>query len=131
MRTALTIFVLTALVTAQAPQEKLPTTPSGEPIYKLAPGNGIRPPRAIYTPEPDFSERARKKQIQGTVKISGYVGTDGKFHNAKVLQSVEKGLDDNALAVVQRWKFTPCTRDGQPVNCSTAVEISYNLYQNR
>jgi TonB family protein len=89
--------------------------------------DGIVMPKPIYIPEPDFSDHARKKKIQGTVKLAGYVGTDGAFHDVHITQPLEKSLDDNALAATERWKFHPCTKDGRPVNCHLEVEIGFHL----
>src|SRR3954469_1277158 len=38
-------------------------------------------PKAIYTPDPDYSEEARKAQLQGTVRLGFTVGKDGSVHN--------------------------------------------------
>lgn len=122
MRTLVLLYFLAmpSFVIAQQPS-------APEKIYPI--GNGVTPPKPLYTPQPEFTKKARKKKIQGTVIVEGYVGTDGKFHNGKVVRPVEKGLDANALAAVNRWTFFPCTKEGQAVNCTMKVEVSYNLYQ--
>lgn len=118
---------LALILSAQPPQATLQTS-SGEPIYKIAAGNGVKPAKPLYTPEPEYSEKARKKRIQGVVTLEGYVAPDGRYHDAKVVVSLEKGLDENALAAVKTWRFSPCTKDDKPVNCSMKVEISYHLF---
>ena len=100
--------------------------PSPQIIYRIE--DGVTGPRPLFTPEPEYPDRARKKKIQGDVVISGYVGADGAFHDPVVTQSVEKSLDANAVAAVRRWKFDPCTKDGHPVNCEMKVEVGFHLY---
>lgn len=91
-------------------------------------GDGVSTPRAIYTPEPEFSEEARKAKYQGVVVLSGIIGVDGRVHNARVVRSLGMGLDEKALEVVKLWKFDPGKKDGRPVAVEMGLEISFNLY---
>jgi TonB family protein len=50
-------------------------------------------------------------QARKNIVVAGYVGTDGKFHAAKVKQSIgDATLDAKALNAVKTWKFRPCTK---------------------
>ena len=91
-------------------------------------GNGVSAPTPIYTPQPEFSEEARKAKYQGVVVLSGIIGVDGKVHNPRVVRSLGMGLDEKALAAVKLWKFDPGKKDGQPVAVEMGLEISFNLY---
>lgn len=96
-------------------------------IYKAG-DVGTTRPVAVFSPEPDFTNRARKKKIQGTVRMSVIIGKDGKVQDVKLEHSVDPGLDANAIKAVKNWKFTPCQKDDQPVRCRTSVEVSYLLF---
>jgi periplasmic protein TonB len=91
-------------------------------------GNGVTAPRPIDTPEPEFSEEARKAKYQGVVVLSGVIGVDGRVHNGHVIRSLGMGLDEKALDIVKLWKFDPGKRDGRPVAVEMQLEISFNLY---
>lgn len=91
-------------------------------------GDGVSAPKAIYTPEPEFSEEARKAKYQGVVVLSGIIGVDGRVHNPRVVRSLGMGLDEKALEVVKLWKFDPGKKDGRPVAVEMGLEISFNLY---
>jgi len=91
-------------------------------------GNGVSAPVAIYTPQPEFSEEARKAKYQGVVVLSGIIGVDGRVHNPRVVRSLGMGLDEKALAAVKLWKFDPGKKDGHPVAVEMGLEISFNLY---
>ena len=86
-------------------------------------------PRPLKTPEPEYSESARKKKIQGTVTLSIIVGGDGHTHDVKVVDSLEPSLDSQAVDAVKHWRFAPCTKDGKPVACQMKVEVAYHLYE--
>ncbi|MGE5322575.1 MAG: energy transducer TonB [Actinomycetota bacterium] len=91
-------------------------------------GNGVSAPRPVYTPEPEFTEEARKAKYQGVVVLSAVVGVDGRVHDARVVRSLGMGLDERALQVVKLWKFDPGKKDGRPVPVQMGLEISFNLY---
>jgi periplasmic protein TonB len=91
-------------------------------------GGGVSPPRAIYQPEPEFSEEARKAKYQGVCTLGLIVGTDGRPTNIRVLSSLGMGLDEKAIEAVKNWKFEPAMKDGHPVRVEIAVEVDFHLY---
>ena len=100
---------------------------SGEPIYHLG-DQDTKPPRATYTPEPDFSERARKAKFQGTVGLTIVVDKTGNVARVRLDKALGYGLDENAMERVSVWRFTPATHKGQPAAVEISTEISFNLY---
>ena len=98
----------------------------GSPIYM--PTCGISPPRVVYQEEPEYSDKARKKKIQGTVELSAVVGADGNVHDVKIEHSAEASLDRQAVAALKKWKFKPATKDGEPVAVKLHTEMSFRLY---
>lgn len=91
-------------------------------------GEGVSAPRVIYSPDPEFSEEARKAKFQGTVVLSLIVGPDGKPHDVRVHRSLGMGLDEKALEAIQRWKFEPGRKDGIAVAVVVNVEVNFHLY---
>jgi len=99
---------------------------TGGGVYR--PGRGVTPPRPIYSPEPEFSEEARKAKYQGTCTLMIVVDTDGKPTNLRVVSSLGMGLDEKALETVRTWRFEPGQKDGHPVKVEMAVEVDFHLY---
>jgi TonB family protein len=91
-------------------------------------GGGVSPPRAIYAPEPEFSEEARKAKYQGVCTLGLVVGVDGRPTNIRVLSSLGMGLDEKAIEAVRNWKFEPAMKDGHPVPVEIALEVDFHLY---
>jgi protein TonB len=92
------------------------------------PGAGVTAPRAIYEPEPEYSEEARKIKQQGMVVLSVVVDQQGRPRNIHIARSLGLGLDEKAIEAVKKWKFTPGTKDGIPVAVQVNVEVSFRLY---
>ena len=91
-------------------------------------GGGVSAPRAIYQPEPEFSEEARKAKYQGVCTLSLIVGADGRPSNIRVASSLGMGLDEKAIEAVKSWRFEPAMKDGHPVAVQIAVEVDFHLY---
>ncbi len=98
----------------------------GGGIYRV--GGGVSAPRALYAPDPEYSEEARKAKYQGTVVLWVIVGPDGRPHDIRVQRSVGMGLDEKAIEAVRTWKFEPARKDGQPVAVQINVEVNFRLY---
>jgi TonB family protein len=91
-------------------------------------GGGVSAPRALYAPDPEYSEEARKAKYQGTVVLYVVVGPDGRPRDVKVSRSLGLGLDEKAIEAVKSWKFDPARKDGQPVAVQISVEVNFRLY---
>ncbi|HSY69789.1 MAG TPA: energy transducer TonB, partial [Edaphobacter sp.] len=87
----------------------------------------VTPPRAVFAPDPEFSKEARDAKYQGTCVLKVAVGTDGLLTNIRVVKSLGKGLDEKAVEAVQKWKFEPGMKDGQPVAAEIAIEVDFHL----
>ena len=98
----------------------------GPGIYHV--GDGVSRPRALYTPEPEFSEEARKAKYQGVVVLTIVVGQDGRVYSPRILRSLGMGLDEKAIEGVKTWKFDAARKDGHPVAVEMNVEVAFNLY---
>ncbi|HET6176991.1 MAG TPA: energy transducer TonB [Candidatus Sulfotelmatobacter sp.] len=89
---------------------------------------GVTVPQVIYSPEPSFSDEARKTKQQGVVTLLLVVGADGHPYNIRVGQSLGWGLDEKAIDAVSHWRFKPGTFHGQAVATQIAVEVDFHLY---
>lgn len=89
---------------------------------------GASVPQVIYSPEPSFSDEARKSKTQGIVTLMVVVGKDGRTYDLRVRQSLGMGLDEKAIEAVKNWRFRPATLNGQPVATQIAVEVDFRLY---
>jgi TonB family protein len=99
----------------------------GGGIYKVG-ELGVQAPVPKFTPDPDYSEEARKAKYQGTVTLYAIIGPDGRPRNLKVVRSLGMGLDEKALEKVRTWMFEPGKKDGQPVAVAMSIEVDFHLY---
>ncbi len=98
----------------------------GGGVFKV--GGGVSAPKAVFAPEPEYSEEARKAKYQGTCVLWLVVGPDGRPRDVKVTRSLGLGLDEKAIETVRTWKFEPAMKDGKPVAVQISVEVDFRLY---
>ena|SRR5437868_8149833 len=89
---------------------------------------GVTVPRAVYSPDPEYSDAARRAKVQGTVLLWAVVGADGRIHDVKVMRALGMGLDEKAMEAVRTWKFDPARKDGQAVAVQLHIEVEFRLY---
>jgi TonB family protein len=88
---------------------------------------GVASPSVTYRVEPNYTPEAKEGKIQGTVKLSLVVNSQGRADDIKVTQSLDPGLDANAVAAVSQWLFKPGSKDSQPVDVAVAIEVNFRL----
>jgi len=91
-------------------------------------GGGVSSPRVLYSPDPQYSEEARKAKYQGTVVLWTVIGPDGRAHDLRVQRSLGLGLDEQAVEAVRKWKFEPAMKDGRPVAVQINIEVNFRLF---
>jgi TonB family protein len=109
---------------SQAPGQKLRVTTGGG-VYRV--GGAVSPPKAIFSPDPEYTALAEKAKLQGVCVLSLIVGPDGRPRDIRVARSLGMGLDEQAVDAVQQWRFEPAKKDGKPVAVAINVEIYFRL----
>jgi TonB family protein len=90
-------------------------------------GNDISPPRATFTPEPQFSGLARETGLRGVVTLGVIVDDQGIPRNVHILSPLGAGLDEEAVAAIRTWKFKPAEQKGHgPVAVEIAVQVDFH-----
>lgn len=100
---------------------------SAETIYHVGQDN-TKFAKPLYTPVPDFSEKAQKAKYQATVLMTIVVDKSGNVDRIRLDRAAGMDLDDRAVERVKTWRFEPATRNGQPVAVEMPIEVSFNLY---
>jgi protein TonB len=75
-------------------------------------GPGVTPPRKVRGPAADYPERARQRNLEGTVTLSLTVDENGLPQEVAVVESAGPVLDAAVLDAVRRWVFEPARKDG-------------------
>jgi TonB family protein len=102
-------------------------------------GDGVSAPKLLYAPDPEYTDQARHKRLQGKIVLSLTVDTKGNAQDVRVLHSLSEavdkklhaaavGLDEKAVTAVKQYRFDPALFQGKPVSVDTTVEVNYRIY---
>jgi TonB family protein len=117
------IITLALTLAAISPAQREPAQDADEPVVELGPG--ITPPRVIHQVTPDIDAGARGFRIAGVVLIGLVVSSRGLPREVHVVRSLDKDLDQSAVAAVQQWRFEPARKAANPVAVRVTVEIRF------
>jgi TonB family protein len=90
-------------------------------------GPGMTPPHIIQKVEPEYSPLAKADHIQGTVVLQMVVSEKGRAVNIQVISPLGYGLDENAIAAIQKWEFTPGQKDGAAVPVRATIMVNFRF----
>jgi TonB family protein len=91
-------------------------------------GGGISAPRPLNSVESEFTDAARRKGYQGVCLLSLIVDKNGMPQNVSVIKGLDYGMSDNAIVAVNKYRFKPAMRDGEPVPVRITVEVNFRLH---
>ncbi|MEO8660658.1 MAG: TonB family protein [Bryobacteraceae bacterium] len=122
MRYAL-LELLTVILSATSLLAQIPPA-EGEPIRV---GPGVTAPRVIRKVEPEFTSEARSAQIQGVVILQVIIDEKGHPTDISILSPLGFGLDERAVAALEKWEFVAGKNAGVPVKILATVEVNFRF----
>jgi protein TonB len=125
-------LTLRSTTTAGSFEAPVGNTLAGKPPDKAADPSSVKPspvplyeldsqPTVIGDVRIPYPEDARSRGIEGTVVLSVLVDETGQVRMVKLISGPGGGLDQAAAKAVERIRFRPALRKGQPV----AAQITY------
>jgi TonB family protein len=100
--------------------------PTAAPGFDTVPAN-VQPPFLLHYVKPKYSPYGRKNRISGDCVIGLTVDILGEPQNVHVVRSLEPSLDENAVAAVKRWRYTPAIINGKSVPFEGTVKVKFTL----
>ena len=74
-----------------------------------------------------FPAEAKEREIQGTVRLSFVVETDGSVSNIVVVNSVGGGCDNEAIRLLESTVWLPAEKNGVYVRSSNMQDITFSI----
>lgn len=104
-----------AAAVAAAPVQQVAATPTATTL------------EVISKPPIQYTSEARQLKIQGDVVLRVTFTASGQVMVQGVVRSLGHGLDEEARRVAQQIRFRPATRNGQAVDATTTITITFQL----
>jgi len=81
----------------------------------------------LSKPKVEYTAEARQLRVQGDVVLRVTFTANGQVIIQGVVHGLGHGLDEEAQKVAQQIRFRPATRNGQPVDLTTNITITFQL----
>jgi TonB family protein len=81
----------------------------------------------ISKPPVQYTAEARELKVQGDVILSVTFTAGGRVIVHSVVHGLGHGLDEEARRVAQEIRFHPATRNGQAIDLTTNITITFQL----
>lgn len=91
------------------------------------PGSGVEPPRLLREVRADYTDEARRANIEGEVELEIVVRRDGTVGDVKIVRGLRGGLNERAVQAVRQWRFAPGRMKGVPVDVVVEVGVEFRL----
>jgi TonB family protein len=88
-------------------------SPYGSLSYGTMNGPEIRPALPVVSPDPVFGSDA--VGLQGDVIVEITIDDQGNIVQKIVLQSLGPAIDGRVLAALEKWQFSPASKNGVPI----------------
>jgi bla regulator protein blaR1 len=115
-----------AALTLDAPIPRSSQGAGEQQIYHV--GGDVSGPQLIFSPNPEYSEEARRAKYQGVCIVSLIVDAQGNPQRVQVVRHLGKGLDKKAVEAVKQYRFKPAMLHGKPVAVEVNIELNFRLY---
>lgn len=86
---------------------------------------GLIPPRAIYSPDPEYTKEASSKNVDGVSVVHTVIDASGAPTHIAIIEPLGMGLDEQSVLALSQWKFRPSTLNGQPVPVEVSIQIDF------
>jgi protein TonB len=85
-------------------------------------------PRVLWLATPEYPLLARRRQKEGRVVLRLTLDRNGSVGQTEVVEPAGYGFDESALAAVQKSRFLPASRNGEPVRCLALLTVRFSLH---
>ncbi len=87
--------------------------------------------RVLSSLAPDSNEFAQANGISGRALYRAVIGADGQPGEIAVVRPIGFGLDEKAVQAIQKARFQPAVKAGQPVAETLDLAVVFRIYSKR
>ncbi|MDP2997809.1 MAG: energy transducer TonB [Bryobacterales bacterium] len=89
-------------------------------------GGLVQQGKILHQPMPVYPPLARAARVQGTVRLEGILGKDGRVRELRVV-SGHALLAPAAVEAVRRWIYKPTLLNGEAVEVVAPIDVNFTL----
>jgi len=97
-------------------------------VQRIRVGGNVQQAKLIRKPMPVYPPLAKQARIQGVVRFTAVIGTDGTIRNLQLIGG-HPLLVPAAQEAVRQWVYQPTLLNGEPVEVVTQIDVNFTLSQ--
>jgi TonB family protein len=105
----------------------IPKAQAAAPVQPAAQVQSSTDLEIVSKPSPQYTSEARQLKIEGNVVLHVTFTAGGQVVVQSLVHGLGHGLDEEARRVAQQIRFHPATRNGQAVDLTTNITITFQL----
>lgn len=90
-------------------------------------GGQITPPMKLRDVRPRYRQAWASANLEGSVLMQARIGVDGKVRAVEVVSPGNVDLEDEAIAAVSQWEFSPTYLNCEPIEVRMYVTVSFKI----
>lgn len=102
-------------------------TPAAPKCGNTELGGNLKPPVKLKDVRPRYKQQWIDGGAEGTVVLQAMIGVDGKVKSAEVVSAVNPDIEEEAIAAVSQWEFSPTYLNCAPVEVRMFVTVSFKI----
>ncbi len=95
------------------------------------PGPGVSGPKILKNVVPASNDYAQKGEVAGVASYKVILDPNGKILAVAVYRPIGFGLDESAVAAIEKSTFAPAVKDGKAVSSVIDVAVNFRIYSKR
>jgi TonB family protein len=90
-------------------------------------GGNLKPPMKLKDVRPRYKQQWFENNVEGEVVLQAIIGVDGRVRGAEVVSSANADLEEEAIAAVSQWQFSPTYLNCAPIEVRMFVTVSFKI----
>lgn len=101
--------------------------PPAPPCRDVAVGGNLKPPMKLRDVQPRYKQALIDNNVEGSVLLQAIIGIDGKVRNVEVVSPGNADLEEEAMAAVSQWEFSPTYLNCGAVEVRMFITVNFSI----
>jgi TonB family protein len=111
---------------AESPSAAATNTNAEKTGARVLQGGNVVAAKLLNRVKPEYPDVARGEHLQGIVRLHAIIAKDGTIEQLRVIKGY-CSLARPSLDAVKKWRYSPTTIMGQPVEVDTTIDVIFFL----
>jgi len=109
------------------PRDEQSAAAPASPTCSASAAGQLTPPMKIRDVRPRYKQAWIDAGLEGNILMHARIGTDGRVRSVDALSPVNAELEDEAIAAVSQWQFSPTFLNCEPIEVEMYVTVSFKI----